>query len=192
MRKATRGVPHAGGGDSSAAEQAADVQMWWNFYGQTEMATLATSSVPHEQFPTPARGSCLAQCRDARGRRQQQRVGGGRWGRSCTGARPPRSALLRGRRQDAAPSATGGSLRGHRGERPGTATHGVDRKTGHDQARAVRPSRPERWRRPLPPRWPWRKPPRRHHPPALDRAVCSSVAKPGAALSVEHVHGPRQ
>ena len=77
-----------------------DVQLW-NFYGQTEMAPLATILRPHEQLEraglrragrrsTSRRGSSTTTA--ARSRRARS-------ARSCTAARTPRSATTRTRRR---------------------------------------------------------------------------------------------
>ncbi len=70
-----------------------DVQLW-NFYGQTEMAPLATILRPHEQLERAgSAGRAVAQRRDPR--RRRRRPAGrrpARSARSCTAARTPRWA----------------------------------------------------------------------------------------------------
>jgi fatty-acyl-CoA synthase len=82
----------------------------WNFYGQTEMAPLATSSDRRSSWPSPARPA---------GRRSTSRPGSsttrtsrsrrGRSARSCIAPRTRRSATTATRRRPPRPSAAAGS-----------------------------------------------------------------------------------
>ena len=87
-----------------------DVQLW-NFYGQTEMAPLATILRPHEQLPAGRLGRAGRRSTSRRcwSTTTATRSRPGRSARSCTAARTPRWATTRTRRRPPRRSPAAGS-----------------------------------------------------------------------------------